>query len=252
MDHKDMAAIAIATKKKLPTALEEVVKYYKADTKNWLKEYYQAKIPDTDVTWIMEATQCVATSDGNVRCPNPAVGVARLCTECQQWEAPGTLYGQEEIEALRDWDIRAEMQEQWMDNHCQPMEDTYVNILKRHHPNCPDILEYINLRQNIQEYLHLRQNALRQLGDSGYGQLYEAYGKPLLTFDANGCSILGTLEIVLARRQELKIIEADASIRETILGPVQMATPDIWQGAEDMRDDWARVNMIVNHFNRGR
>ena len=76
MDHKDMAAIAIATKKKLPTALEEVVKYYKADTKNWLKEYYQAKIPDTDVTWITEATQCVTMSDDNVRCPNPAVGIA--------------------------------------------------------------------------------------------------------------------------------------------------------------------------------
>ena len=239
-----MAAIAIATKKKLPTALEEVVKYYKADTKNWLKEYYQSKMPDTDVTWIMEATQCVARSNGNVRCPNPAIGIARLCTECQHWELPESVYGQQ-IEALRDWDIGVERQEQWMDNHCQPMEDAYVDSIKQHNPNCPD----------IQEYLRLRQNALRQLGmavdGNCYGRLYEAYGKPLLTFDANGCSILGTLEIVLARRQELKIIEADASIREIILGPVQMATPDIWQGNEDMRDDWARVYFIVNHFNGG-
>ena len=146
------------------------------------------------------------------------------------------------IEALRDWDIGVEKQEQWMDNHCQPMEDAYVDSIKQHNPNCPD----------IQEYLRLRRNALNQLGESvdgiGYGRLYEAYGKPLLTFDASGCSIVGGFEVVLARRQELKIIEEDARIREIILGPVQMATPDIWQGNEDMRDDWARVNMIVNHL----
>ena len=68
--------------------------------------------------------------DNPARCPMPAVGMARVCVDCQRWEAPSPLYGVPNAEALRDWDIMYERQKEWTQAHYQPIEDAYIERIK--------------------------------------------------------------------------------------------------------------------------
>ena len=88
MDHKDVAALEMAANKNMPLALTQAVQFHKDETKPWLEMYYQSKLPDTDMSWVIGATQCVAKVNFNVRCRNPAVGIGRVCADCQTWESP--------------------------------------------------------------------------------------------------------------------------------------------------------------------
>ena len=136
------------------------------------------------------------------------------------------------------------------------MGDAYRNNIQRCIPNR-------GLTQKLtQTYLKFRQDALRQpywRDEEPYGRLYIAYGKPLLFFDASGCTELNVCQVIRARAAEQDIVDLCnemmlfdtdrpsqlTQLREIIMGSIQMATPDIWQGAEDLRDNWEEVYTIL-------